>query len=135
MVRFDGAELSVEVCSPGLRVVRMAGVLDRTTVCRLAGLLATQLARPGCGGHLVVDLGEVGFFATDDLGPLRQAREAARASGVSLHLAGVSARTSLLPVGVTGALAEFSLFDTVERAQQELVGGHAAVGVGGPRDR
>jgi len=133
VVRFDGAQLSVEVCSPRMRIVRVAGVLDRTTVVRLAGLVATQLTRPGCAGHIVVDLGEVSFFGTDDLGPLRQARDGARASGIRLHLAGVSARESLLPVAITSALAEFSMFATVERAEHELVGQRAAVAVGGPR--
>lgn len=122
MARFDGAQLSVEVFSPRLRVVRTAGVLDRATVGRLAALVATQLTRPGCAGHIVIDLGEVSFFATDDFGRLRQARDAARAAGIRLHLAGVSARESLLPVGVTSALAEFSTFPTVERAEQDLVG-------------
>jgi anti-anti-sigma regulatory factor len=133
VVRFDGAQLSVEVCSPRLRIVRVAGVLDRTTVGRLAGLVATQLTRPGCAGHIVVDLGEVSFFGTDDLGALRQARDGARASGVRLHLAGVSARESLLPVAITSALAEFSMFATVERAEHELVGQRAAVVAAGPR--
>jgi anti-anti-sigma regulatory factor len=133
VVRFDGAQLSVEVCSPRFRIVRVAGVLDRTTVGRLAALVATQLTRPGCAGHIVVDLGEVSFFGTDDLGPLRQARDGARASGVRLHLAGVSARESLLPVAITSALAEFSMFATVERAERELVGPATAVAVGGPR--
>jgi len=122
VVRFDGAQLSVEVFSPRLRVVRMAGVLNRVTMGRLAGLVGKELARPGCAGHIVVDLGEVSFFATDDFGPLRQARDAARGAGVRLHLAGVSAREALLPVCVTSALAEFSAFPTVERAEHELVG-------------
>jgi anti-anti-sigma regulatory factor len=122
VVRFDGAQLSVEVCSPRLRVVRVAGVLDRATVGRLAGLVATQVARPGSAGHVVVDLGEVSFFATDDYAALRRARDGARAAGVQLHLAGVSAREPLLPIGVTAALAEFSTFPTVECAERELAG-------------
>jgi anti-anti-sigma regulatory factor len=134
VVRFDGAQLSVEVLSPRLRVVRMAGVLDKVTVARLAGLVATQVARPGAAGHVVVDLGEVSFFATDDLAALRQARDGARAAGVRLHLAGVSARESLLPIGVTSALAEFSMFATVEQAERELVGGPVTVvAAGRPR--
>jgi anti-anti-sigma regulatory factor len=134
VVRFDGAQLSVEVCSPRLRVVRVAGVLDRATVGRLAGLVATQVARPGCAGHVVVDLGEVSFFATDDYLALRRARDGARAAGVQLHLAGVSAREPLLPVAITAALAEFSTFPTVERAERELTGPQAAgVAAGRPR--
>jgi anti-anti-sigma factor len=133
-MRFDTAQLAVEVCGPRMRIVRMAGTLDRVTVGRLAGLVATQLARPGCAGHIVVDLGEVSFFATNDFGALHQARDAARAAGIHLHLAGVSARESLLPVGVAGALAEFSTFPTVEQAERELVGRPAVVtSAGGPR--
>lgn len=134
MVRFDGAQLSVEVCSPRLRVVRTAGVLDRATVARLAGLVATQLTRTGPAGHIVVDLGEVSSFATHDFGPLRQARDAARADGIRLHLTGVSARESLLPPAITAGLAEFSTFPTVERAEHELVGRPALVpSAGRPR--
>jgi hypothetical protein len=82
----------------------------------------------------VIDLGEVSFFATDDFGLLRQARDGARAAGVRLHLAGVSAREPLLPAAVTAALAEFSTFSTVERAERELTARSSAVAaVGRPR--
>ena len=134
MARFYGAQLSVEVRSPNLCVVGVAGVLDQATVGRLAGLVATRVARPGCSGHLVVDLGEVSFFATDDFGVLRRARDGARAAGIQLHLAGLSAREPLLPESITAALAEFSSFSTVERAERELMGRSATVvGVGRPR--
>jgi hypothetical protein len=130
---FDGAQLCVEVCSPCLRIVRMAGVLDPRTVSRLAGLIGTQVARPACTGHIVVELGEVGVFATDDLGPLKGARDAARACGIRLHLAGVSARESLLPIGVRTALAEFSMFPTAEHAERDLLGRPIVVPLGRPR--
>jgi anti-anti-sigma factor len=134
VVRFDGAQLSVEVCSPRLRVLRVAGVLDQATVRRLAGLVATEVARPGATEHLVVDLGEVSFFATDDLAVLRRARDGARGAGVRLHLTGTSAREPLLPRSVVAALAGFSTFPTVERAERELMGRPAAgVAVGEPR--
>jgi anti-anti-sigma factor len=130
-MRFDAAQLSVEVCSPRMRVVGVAGVLDRTTVARLGSLVVTQLAHPGCAGHIVVDLGEVSFFATHDLGALHQARDAARAAGIHLHLAGVSAREPLLPVSVTSALGEFSAFPTVEHAERELTGQPTVVATAG----
>jgi anti-anti-sigma regulatory factor len=131
---FDGAQLSVDVCAPRLRVVRVAGVLDVMTVGRLSGLVATQVARPGSTGHLVVDLGEVSFFATDDFSALRRARDGARAAGVRLHLTGLGAREPLLPRGVIAALAEFSTFPTVECAERELLGRPpAGVAAGRPR--
>jgi anti-anti-sigma regulatory factor len=134
VVLFNGAQVSVEVWSPGLRVVRVAGVLDRATIGRLAGLVATQVARPGSSGDLVVDLGEVGFFATDDFGPLRQARDGALAAGTRLHLAGVSAREALLPESITAALAGFSAFPTAEAAERELTTRQPVVsGAGRPR--
>ena len=132
-MRFDAAQLSVQVSSARVRIVRIAGLLDHVTVGRVAGLVATQLARPGCAGHIVVDLGEVSFFATYDFGGLRQARDAARAVGVHLHLAGVSARGSLLPVGVASGLAGFSTFPTVEQAERELVGHPTIATAGRPR--
>lgn len=134
MAHLFGAQLSVEVGSPNLCVLRVAGVLDKATVGRLAGLVATRVARPGSSGHVVVDLGEVSFFATDDFGVLRRARDGARAAGIQLHLAGLSAREPLLPEGITAALEEFSSFPTVERAELELTGRAATLaGVGRPR--
>lgn len=133
-MRVDVAQLSVEVLSARVRVIRVAGVLDRVTVGRLARLVATQVARPRSAGHIVVDLAEVSFFATDDFGPLRLARDGAGAAGVRLHLAGVSAREPLLPTRITAALGEFSTFATVERAERELAGRPAVLtGAGGPR--
>jgi anti-anti-sigma regulatory factor len=119
MVRFDGAQLSVEVVSSRFRVIRMAGVLGDAAVARLAALVEAQLGR-GCVGHLVIDLGEVSFFATADMGPLGEACELAKEAGVRLHLAGVSAREALIPVAIGDALRQFSTFATVEHAEREL---------------
>jgi anti-anti-sigma regulatory factor len=133
-VRYDQAQLSVEVHGPRLRVLRVAGLLDALTVTRLACLAEVQLSRPGCTGHLVLDLGEVRFFGTDDFDALVQVRDTARAGGVRLHLTGVTARQELLPVRITEALAQFSMFPTVEQAQRELVGRPTVpAGVPGPR--
>jgi anti-anti-sigma regulatory factor len=121
-VRFDAAQLSVEVLGSRFRVVRVAGVLDDATVTRLAEVTEAQLERPGCVGHLVVDLGEVRSFATNDLDALVQACERGRRDGVRIHLAGLAARETLLPIGVMVALTQFSTFPTVEQAQRELVG-------------
>jgi anti-anti-sigma regulatory factor len=119
MVRFDGAQLSVEVVSSRFRVIRMAGVLSDAAVARLADLVRAQLGR-GCVGHLVIDLGEVSFFATADMGPLRAACDLAKEAGVRLHLAGVSAREALIPVAIADAMGRFSTFATVEHAEREL---------------
>jgi anti-anti-sigma regulatory factor len=124
LVRFEDAQMSVEVVSSRFRLIRMAGVLDERAVDRLAGLVEKQLGH-GCTGHLVIDLGEVAFFGTDDLCPLLRVRDLARDAGVRVHLAGVSAREGLLPVRITNALAEFSMFPTLERAMCELVGRRA----------
>ena len=123
-MRFEDAQLSVEVVSSRFRVIRMAGVLDEGAVDRLAALVETQLGR-GCTGHLVIDLGEVAFFGTDDLCPLLRVRDLAKNAGVRVHLAGVSAREGLLPVRITNALAEFSMFPSLEQAVCELVGRRA----------
>jgi anti-anti-sigma regulatory factor len=122
--------MAVEVFSPRMLAVRMAGVLDRITVARLAALVRTQLDRPGCAGHIVVDLGEVGFFGTDDLSDLHAVRAAAQAAGVHLHLAGIGAREALLPSVITAALARFSSFPTLEDAELALAGREAPVPVG-----
>jgi anti-anti-sigma factor len=130
-VRFDGALLAVEVFSPRMLAVRMAGVLDGVTLARLAALVQTQLERPGCCGHIVVDLGEVGFFGTHDLTHLLAVRDAAEDRGVRLHVAGVSARVEVLPPAITGAFTQFSSFPTLEKAEAVLAGRPTPVGVGG----
>jgi anti-anti-sigma regulatory factor len=133
-VRFDGAQLSLEVLGPRLRVIRMAGVLDRVTVTRLAALTEAQIAR--CAGHIVIDLDNVRYFGTDDLDVLITVRDAASAAGVRVHLAGLAAREAMLPAGIIGALAQFSRFPTVEQAERELVGRLTTVVTGGaPRGR
>jgi anti-anti-sigma factor len=131
-VPFDGAMLSVEVLTPRLRVVRVAGVLDRVTAARVAALVEAQLALPGCAGHVVVDLGEVGFFGSGDMSVLVRACDAGRCAGVQVHLAGLAARETMLPMSVTSALAQFSVFPTVEQAQSALAG-RASVTVDGPQ--
>jgi len=130
-VRFDGAQIAVEVFSPRLRAVRMAGVLNRMTVARLATVVRAQLERPGCVGHIVVDLAEVGFFGTDDVTALLAVRDAAETLGVHLHVAGITARESLLPVAITAAFAQFSSFPTLEHAELALAGRPAAVATAG----
>jgi anti-anti-sigma regulatory factor len=133
-VRFDGAQLSVEVLGPRLRVIRMAGVLDPVTVTRLAAVTESQMAR--CTGHIVIDLDNVRYFGTDDLGVLVMVRDAASAAGIRVHLAGLAAREAMLPAGIIGALAQFSRFPTVEQAERELVGRRTTVVTGGaPRGR
>jgi hypothetical protein len=127
---FDGAQMSVEVISPRMLAVRMAGVLDGVTIARLAGLVQTQLGRRGCPAHIVVDLGEVGFFGTDDVSPLLIVRDAAAARGVRLHVAGVGAREGLLPVAITSAFARFSSYPTLEKAEAALAERPSAVALG-----
>ncbi len=121
-MRFDGAQLSVEVFSARLLVVRMAGVLDGVTLVRLAALVRAQLERPGCCGHVVVDLGEVGFFGTNDVTALLAVRDEAGDRDVQVHVAGITAREALLPVAITAAFAQFSSFPTLEKAELALSG-------------
>jgi anti-anti-sigma regulatory factor len=123
--------MAVEVFSPKMLAVRMAGVLDQVTAARLAALVGTQLERPGCSGHIVIDLGEVGFFGTDDLSDLHAVRDVARDRGVHLHIAGVSAREGLLPSAITAAFGRFSSFPTLEDAELALARREAPVPVGG----
>jgi hypothetical protein len=122
--------MAVEVFSPQMLAVRMAGVLDRVTMARLATLVRTQLD-PGCSGHIVIDLGDVGFFGTDDLSDLLAVRDAARARDVRLHVTGISAREGLLPSPITTAFARFSSFATLEKAALALAEREAPVPVGG----
>ncbi|GAA1180165.1 hypothetical protein [Pseudonocardia alaniniphila] len=115
---FDGAQVSVEVRGSRLRVVRLAGVLDPATITRVSNVAGAQLGL--CTGHVVIDLGEVRFFGTDDFTALVAVEDAAAAVGLRLHLCGLAGREALLPSGIRAALARFSMFATVEHAEREL---------------
>lgn len=123
-MRFDTAQLAVEAPVPGLRVVRVAGVLDQVTTARLARVAGDQLARlvdePG-PGHILVDVAEVRFFGDADLAALVKVRDDAREVGVGVHITGLAAREAVLPMAVTSGLAQFTAFPTLEQALRELV--------------
>lgn len=126
---FDGAQVSVEVRGSRLRVVRLAGVLDAATVTRVANVAGAQLGL--CTGHLVIDLGDVRFFGTDDFTALVAVEDAAAAVGLRLHLSGLAGREGLLPSGISAALARFSMFATVEHADRDLADRVPVVGTAG----
>jgi len=72
---------------PGVRVVQVAGELDRVTASHLDSCLLDQIDR--CDGDVVVDLSAVTFLGAAGLTSLVRAREAATCHDVRLHLAGV----------------------------------------------
>jgi anti-anti-sigma factor len=125
-VQPNSLQLAVEAARCGIRVILVAGELDRASSARLAELIDRQArhlaAELGgrCVGHIVIDLGNVRFFGVGGLEVLMSARDAGRGTGVALHLAGLGAREVLLPRRVIGLLSGFSTFATLEQALREL---------------
>lgn len=121
----DVLQLAIETPACGLRVILVAGELDRASSCRLARLVDVQTCAlaDGAGGtgHIIIDLGNVRFFGVGGLEVLLTARDASCRAGVTVHLAGLGARELLLPQRVIGLLAAFSTFDTLERALRQLL--------------
>ncbi|MCX6462478.1 MAG: hypothetical protein NTW05_02625 [Pseudonocardiales bacterium] len=108
--------LAVERPAPGIVVVRVAGPLGDTSGARLARLLDVLGTGPTRPRHVVVDLGDVGWFGSCGIAALHAAEAGYRGLGVGLHVSGLSARMELLPVGVADRLARLPGFPTVERA-------------------
>jgi anti-anti-sigma regulatory factor len=122
----DRTLLAVEAPACGLRVVLVAGDLDDGGAERLGRLLDLQVravlavrGMPG-SGHVVVDLANVRSFGEEGLEILAVTRDAAGRAGVGVHLSGLGSRELLLPQRVRRSLAEFSAFDTLDRALGRL---------------
>ncbi len=112
------AQLAVDVMSPRVRVIRVAGRLDRVSAARVVGLVAAQcsLAATCTLSDVVLDLSGVTEFRTDAVEVLRSADAGCERAGVVLHLAGCTDRLFLLPLALRGLLAQFRAFPTVEVA-------------------
>ena len=107
--------MDVEVTeASGSTVVRVRGELDLAT----APQLDEALGGIDPGGHVVVNLSEVGFLDSSGLAVLLQARQRlGAADGAELRL--VVSRPSILRVlEVTGLMAVFPVFDTLGDATE-----------------
>lgn len=117
-------QIAVEAPDEAVRLIRIAGDLDRAAAARLLRLVDAQLdlvaARHRSVSHVLVDLECVRSFEPGGLDAVREARRTGAARGVRLHLVGCAGRSPLLPLRVCQVLAEFSTFPTVEIALAEL---------------
>ena len=117
-------QIAVEAPDEAVRLIRIAGDLDRSAAARLLRLVDAQLdlvaARHRSVSHVLVDLECVRSFEPGGLDAVREARRTSAARGVRLHLVGCAGRSPLLPLRVCQVLAEFSTFPTVEIALAEL---------------
>lgn len=120
----DTLQLAVESPAGDLRVILVAGELDRTTSERLARLIDQQTHAVSTDGsrrgNVVIDLGNVRYFGVGGLEVLLSARDSSCDVGVGVHLAGLGARELLLPRQVIDQLGGFSTFDTLEQALRRL---------------
>lgn len=118
--------MTVETPRPGVRLLCVAGQLDRPAAARVLRLVGIQLElitasrrSPAC---LVIDLGEVSSVEPGGLESLRHAPYSAACRGVAVHLSGCVGRTNLLPRRTRELLREFSTFPTAEQAVRTLTG-------------
>ncbi|MHA6782127.1 STAS domain-containing protein [Pseudonocardia saturnea] len=124
MTSFQPFQLAVECAATGVRVIRVAGALDRPAVDRLLRLVDAQidLRAAGCVTfeHLVVDLANVTRFDPGGLEALQLQWRERRDRGVRLHLAGCGGRVFLLPVRASRMMRDFSAFPSAEVAIAQL---------------
>ena len=84
---------------PGVRVVPVAGELDRVTAPDLDSRLLDQIDK--CDGDVVVDLSAVTFLGAAGLTSLVRAREAATCHDIGLHFVGVDHRAVARSLEIT----------------------------------
>ncbi|MEU4769416.1 STAS domain-containing protein [Actinosynnema sp. NPDC023794] len=113
VVPSPGELLAVAVRSLSAHAVLCAvsGEVDLSTASHLRNHLLEQISSHG--PDVVVDLSEVGFLGAAGLTVLVEARAAAAASGVGLHVV-ARTRPVLRPLAVTGLDVEFKVFPRVD---------------------
>lgn len=119
----------VEAPATAVRLLRVAGRLDRPAATRVLRLVDVQLqhisthrytAGRGDVAALVIDLGAVSSFEPGGLETLRHAPYSAARRGIGVHLCGCGGRIGLLPLRARQLFAEFSTFPTAELAVDTL---------------
>lgn len=124
-------QVSVETPIVGVRLVRIAGRLDRAAAASVLRLISAQLeliaARHCDVTDMIVDIGAVHSFEPGGLDSLRQAPDIAGRHGVRVCLSGCGGRVHLLPVRARTMLDEFRRFPTAEVAVAQV---RAVAGVG-----
>ncbi|MBW0102298.1 STAS domain-containing protein [Pseudonocardia sp. KRD291] len=117
-------QMAVETPDERVRLIRLAGTLDRTAAASLLRLVDAQLDLVAAGHRhltdLLVDLESVRSFEPGGLETVRHARHSTGARGVRIHLVGCSGRLHLLPLRACQVIGEFSTFPTAEIALAEL---------------
>ena len=116
----EAVSLAVEHPAPGIVVVRVAGVLNRTSGPRLARLLDVLTGGRNRPRHVVVDLGDVRAYDGAGLDVLRHGEYGCRHLGIGLHVSGLAGREELLPTAVVERLSGLPGFATLERAVAAL---------------
>ncbi|MEQ3549478.1 STAS domain-containing protein [Pseudonocardia nematodicida] len=120
-MRDDAAiRMAVETAAPGVRLIRLAGRLDRSGAEALGRLIDAQCACGRSAAHLIVDLSGIGAFdaqATETLGAV-VARS--RCEGVHVHLAGCGGRAELLPLRARQVLRRCGAYPSAEVAVRAL---------------
>ncbi|SFM71202.1 hypothetical protein SAMN05216207_100279 [Pseudonocardia ammonioxydans] len=132
----EPVQITVEVPDEGIRLVRVAGRLDRAGADGVLRLVSAQLelaaARRRAVRELVVDIGSVSCFEPGGLERLGRAVELAAGHAVGLSVSGCGGRVHLLPLGCRRTLSRFRTYPTADVALAALAGDRPAGGEGPP---
>lgn len=122
----DGRHLHLTVETPvaSVRLIRVAGRLDRTAAASVLRLLGVQLELirewHRAVTDLVIDVGAVQCFEPGGLDSLRHAPYSAGRRGLGVYLSGCGGRAHLLPLHARKALSEFRTFPSADVAVRVL---------------
>ena len=128
----EPVQITVEVPDDGVRLVRVAGRLDRAGADGVLRLVSAQLelvaVRRRAVRELVIDIESVSCFEPGGLERLGRAVELAGRHGVGLSVSGCGGRVHLLPLGCRRTLSRFRTYPTADVALATLAGDRPGVG-------
>jgi anti-anti-sigma regulatory factor len=132
----NSLQVTVEAPIPAVRLIRLAGRLDRTAAASVLRVVSVQLDLVA-GGHqavtdLVLDIEQVHCFEPGGLESLRHAPYTAGQRGIGVCLSGCGGRVAQLPLQAGRLLSEFRTFPTSEVALEMLTTTRRRVGPAAP---
>lgn len=121
----NDVDIRVEAPCPAVRLIRVAGRLDRAVAAGVLRLVSAQLnlvaGRHRAVTDLVLDIGAVSSFELAGLEALCHAPYSAGRHGIGLSLSGCGRRVHQLPLRARGLLLKhFRAFPSADVALQEI---------------
>ncbi|TCK26730.1 STAS domain-containing protein [Pseudonocardia endophytica] len=114
----------IDTSTPGVRVIRVIGRVDRGTGARVSRLVDAQLAITHVDGckirHVVLDLDDAEIVDTEAVPGLNEAHAACRRRRITLHLSGGFGDQRKLGLQASAQLRSFSHFPDLGIALNHL---------------